>query len=219
MSIRDGCGRGTGAEEARGTASLIRNVVFDIGQVFLRLNHRPFLGLLTRSGVDASNLDALLRRVEFDDHETGRLHGAGLMERFAALATSSVAHADLHAKWVDMFELQPRMVDLAHRLSERYRVYLLSNIGDLHWAHVSREYRLHQIGHGALLSYLAGVMKPHEGIYVEAERRFALEPSQTVFIDDRAENIAAATARGWHGIVHSGYDTTVAELRALSVEC
>jgi 2-haloacid dehalogenase len=118
-----------------------------------------------------------------------------------------------------MFELQPRMVDLAHRLSDRYRVYLLSNIGDLHWAHVSREYRLHHIGHGALLSYLAGVMKPHEGIYIEAERRFALEPSRTVFIDDRAENIAAAKARGWHGIVHSGYDTTLAELRALSVEC
>jgi HAD superfamily hydrolase (TIGR01509 family) len=198
---------------------LIRNVVFDIGQVFLRLNHRPFLGLLAERGVDASNLDALLKRVSFDDHETGRLHGTALMERFAALATEPVTHADLHAKWVDMFELQPRMVDLAHRVSGRYRVYLLSNIGDLHWAHVSREYGLHQIGHGALLSYLAGVMKPHEGIYIEAERRFALEPARTVFIDDRAENIAAAKARGWHGIVHSDYDITVAELRALSVEC
>jgi HAD superfamily hydrolase (TIGR01509 family) len=97
-------------------------------------------------------------------------------------------------------------------------VYLLSNIGDLHWAHISREYRIHHIGHGALLSYLAGVMKPHEGIYVEAERRFALEPAATVFIDDRAENIVAAKARGWYGIVHSGYDTTLAELRALAVE-
>ena len=202
-----------------GTAALIRNVVFDIGQVFLRLNHQPFLRFLTEKGVDVPHLDELLTRIAFEDHETGRLDGAGLMERLAGLATEPVAHADLHAKWVDMFELQPRMVDLAHRLSERYRVYLLSNIGDLHWAHVSREYRLHQIGHGAVLSYLAGVMKPHEGIYVEAERRFALEPAQTVFIDDRAENIVAAQARGWHGIVHSGYDTTVAELRALSVEC
>ena len=198
---------------------LIRNVVFDIGQVFLRLNHQPFLGFLAAKGVDVPHLDELLTRIAFEDHETGRLHGAGLMERFVKLATEPVAHADMHAKWVDMFELQPRMVDLAHRLSERYRVYLLSNIGDLHWAHISREYRLHHIGHGAVLSYLAGVMKPHEGIYVEAERRFALEPARTVFIDDRAENIVAAKARGWHGIVHTGYDTTVGELRALSVEC
>jgi HAD superfamily hydrolase (TIGR01509 family) len=169
--------------------------------------------------VDASDLNALLERVSFNDHETGKCHGHALMERFAGLATTPVSAADLHAKWVDMFELQPRMVDLAHRLSERYRVYLLSNIGDLHWAHISREYRLHHIGHGALLSYLAGVMKPHEGIYVEAERRFALEPAATVFIDDRTENIVAARARGWHGIVHSEYETTLEGLRALAVEC
>ncbi len=118
-----------------------------------------------------------------------------------------------------MFELQPRMVNLAHRLSERYRVYLLSNVGDLHWAHLSREYRLHHIGHGVLLSYLAGVMKPNAAIYIEAERRFNLTPAQTVFIDDRAENIVAARSRGWHGIVHSGFDPTVAALRALTVNC
>ena len=200
-------------------AFLIRNVVFDIGQVFVRLNHRPFLGLLSEKGIDASNIDTLLERISFNDHETGRIDGGTMLARFAGLASTPISATELHAKWVDMFELQSRMVDLAHRLSERYRVYLLSNIGDLHWAHISREYRLHHVGHGALLSYLAGVMKPHEGIYVEAERRFALEPAATVFIDDRAENIAAARARGWHGIVHSEYETTLAGLRALAVEC
>ena len=118
-----------------------------------------------------------------------------------------------------MFELEPAMVDLAHRLSERHRVFLLSNIGDLHWAHLSREYRLHAIGHGALPSYLAGVMKPHAGIYAEAERRFALEPAATVFIDDRADNIAGARARGWRGIVHGGYHSTLTALGDLGVDC
>lgn len=198
---------------------MIRTVVFDVGQVFVHLNHQPMLQLLSSKGVAVTDLETLLQRVAFDDHETGRLDGVGLMARFASLATSPVEHAELHAKWVDMFELQPRMVDLAHRLADRYRVYLLSNVGDLHWAHVSREYRLHQIGHGAVLSYLVGFMKPHEGIYVETERRFGLQPAQTVFIDDRSENIVAARARGWHGIVHRGFDATVAELRALSVEC
>ena len=118
-----------------------------------------------------------------------------------------------------MFELEPAMVALAHRLSERYRVYLLSNIGDLHWAHLSREYALHAIGHGALPSYLAGAMKPHAHIYAEAERRFALEPAATVFVDDRADNVAAARARGWAGIVHEGLGSTLSGLRALSVSC
>jgi 2-haloacid dehalogenase len=118
-----------------------------------------------------------------------------------------------------MFELEGHMVELAHRLSERYRVFLLSNIGDLHWAHLSREFRLHALGHGVLPSYLAGVMKPHAAIYEEAERRFALEPRATAFIDDRDDNIAAARARGWQGIVHREFAGTRDALRRLEVVC
>ena len=66
-------------------------------------------------------------------------------------------------------------------------------------------------------SYLAGVMKPHADIYAEAERRFGLVPAATVFIDDRADNIEAARARGWAGIVHSGHDSTREALHALGV--
>ncbi len=198
---------------------LIRNIVFDIGWVFVRLNYRPILGHLKAHGAEVGDRDAVMERIGLADHECGRLPGRGLLERLAALARQPVSLEEMHAHWVDMFELEPAMVDLAHRLSETHRVFLLSNIGDLHWAHLSREYRLHAIGHGALPSYLAGVMKPHAGIYAEAERRFGLEPAATVFIDDRADNIAAARARGWRGIVHGGYHSTLAALRDLEVAC
>jgi FMN phosphatase YigB (HAD superfamily) len=198
---------------------LIRNVVFDIGWVFVHLNHRPFLDFLSAHGADAPDLDSVLARIALEDHECGRMNGQGLLERCAALASRPMSLEAAHASWVDMFELRPEMVQLARRLSERYRVYLLSNIGDLHWQYLAREYQLHRIGHGALPSFEAGVMKPHEGIYVEAERRFALAPAETVFIDDRTENIAAARRRGWHGIVHAGFESTVESLRRLGVEC
>jgi len=197
----------------------IRNVVFDIGWVFVRLRYQPLLELLRSRGVEADDLHSILARAALEEHESGRLHGRGLLERIAALARDPVSVDELYAHWIGMFELEPEMVELAHRLSETHRVYLLSNIGDLHWAHLAREYGLHRIGHGALPSYLAGVMKPHAGIYAEAERRFALEPAATVFIDDRADNIESARARGWHGIVHQGYPSTVAALRELAISC
>jgi len=198
---------------------LIRNVVFDIGWVFVHLNHQPFLDFLSAHGAHAPDLASVLARIALEDHECGRMDGRGLLDRCAALAPRPMSREAAHASWVDMFDLQPKMVELAQRLSERYRVYLLSNIGDLHWTHLSREYQLHRIGHGALPSFVAGVMKPHEGIYVEAERRFSLTPAETVFIDDRSENIDASRRRGWHGIVHTGYDTTVGALRGLGVAC
>jgi HAD superfamily hydrolase (TIGR01509 family) len=177
------------------------------------------LELLRARGVEADDLHSFLARASLEEHESGRLHGRGLLERIASLTREPVSVDELYGHWVNMFELEPAMVELAHRLSEAHRVYLLSNIGDLHWAHLSREYRFHRIGHGALPSYLAGVMKPHEGIYAEAERRFALEPAATVFIDDRTDNIATARGRGWQGIVHGGYQSTVDALRGLEVAC
>ncbi len=198
---------------------MIHNIVFDVGRVFVEINPRPIIEFLTAHGVEVAGIDGLCQSVMLDDHECGRLDGHGLLARMAALSQQPLALEHLQAKWVDMFELQPAMVNLAHRLAERYRVYLLSNVGDLHWAYLSREYRLHHIGHGVLPSYLAGVMKPHAGIYVEAERRFDLTPAQTVFVDDRSENVSAARARGWHGIVHSGYEPTIAALRSLKVDC
>ncbi|MDE2137788.1 MAG: HAD-IA family hydrolase [Gammaproteobacteria bacterium] len=197
----------------------IRNVVFDIGWVFVRLKYQPLLDLLRARGVETPDLHTALNAAALEEHESGRLHGSGLLERIAALGREPVPVEELYAHWIGMFELEPAMVELAHRLSESHRVYLLSNIGDLHWTHLSREYGLHRVGHGALPSYLAGVMKPHAGIYAEAERRFALEPAATVFIDDRADNIDAARRRGWHGIVHGGYASTVEALRGLGVEC
>ena len=197
----------------------MRNVVFDIGWVFVHLDSERFLQFLRAHGADARDLNSVLTRVALHEHECGRLSGLELLERFAHMARQPMDLAAAHASWVDMFELQPAMVALANGLSERYRVYLLSNIGDLHWAHLSREYGLHRIGHGALPSFLAGVMKPEAGIYAEAERRFALEPAETVFIDDRAENVQAARGRGWQAVEHTGYATTVGALRVLGVEC
>ena len=198
---------------------MIENVVFDIGWVFVRFDYQPLVDFLHAHGAQVSDLHGALEQVHLSEHETGQLHGGELLERLAGLATRAVDLAALHAQWVGMFELDAPMVDLAHRLSERYQVYLLSNIGDLHWAHLSREYRFHAIGHGALPSYLAGFMKPHAGIYAEAERRFSLTPAATVFIDDRADNIAAACERGWHGIVHRDFDSTLTALRRLQVAC
>ena len=61
-------------------------------------------------------------------------------------------------------------------------------------------------------------MKPDAAIYREAERRFALDPARTVFIDDRAENVAAAEACGWHAVHHRDAEDTFRALRSLGLD-
>ena len=195
----------------------ITSIVFDIGWVLVHLDYSRLTRFLQDHGADIGHLREVWPRVELARHETGELPGDELLTNLAGLGNRPMDGAALRACWLDMFELQVPMVSLARRLAERYRVHLLSNVGDLHWAHFSREYGLHRIGHGALPSFVAGVMKPEPRIYAEAERRFGLEPRSTVFVDDLEVNIESARPRGWHGVRHVSYAATVQALAALGV--
>jgi putative hydrolase of the HAD superfamily len=195
----------------------IKSIVFDVGGVLLHLDYSRLIKFLREHGVDVEPVREVFTRIDLTGHETGEQPGEELLARIAALGRKPMKVAALRACWVEMFELQVPMVSLARRLAERYRVHLLSNVGDLHWVHMSREYGLHRIGHGVLPSFVAGVMKPEPRIYAEAERRFALDPQSTVFVDDLAANVETARQRGWHGIQHVGFHETVQALAALGV--
>ena len=196
----------------------ISQVVFDIGQVLVKLRPAPLFALLAEHGYQPDDLERVARRIGIVEHETGRLDGAGLLANVAALAPRPPDPTRLQAAWLDMFEPDRRMIELAVRLRTTHRVFLLSNVGDLHWARLRGVWRIHELAHDALPSFEVGVMKPDEAIYREAERRFALDPARTVFIDDRAENVAAARNRGWQAIVHGDTEHTLRALRALGVD-
>jgi HAD superfamily hydrolase (TIGR01509 family) len=195
----------------------VRNVVFDIGWVLVDLDYAPLTRFLREHGADVEHLRDVAARIGLERHESGEICGDELLDNLARLGSKPMNPAALRQRWLEMFVLQVPMVALARRLAEHHQVHLLSNVGDLHWAYLSREYGLHRIGHGALPSFVAGVMKPEPRIYAEAERRFDLDPRATVFIDDLPANVESARRRGWHGIEHSDYDRTVRELARLGV--
>src|SRR5262249_35164312 len=101
------------------TPRAIRHIVFDIGWVLVRLHSRPLLGLLAAGGAEPFDRNTVMTRIGLEEHETGQLHGHGLLQRLQALAGLPVSLEEVRAKWLDMFEPEPAMIDLAHRLSER----------------------------------------------------------------------------------------------------
>jgi HAD superfamily hydrolase (TIGR01509 family) len=196
---------------------LIRDIVFDIGWVFVAIHPQPLLDFLVNHGAPPMDLNTTLERIGLGDHETGRLDGAGLMERLSALAPRAPVAA-VRQHWLQLLAPRADMLQLARQVATQHGVYLLSNIGALHWEHLVARYGVDRIGHGALPSFQAGVMKPDTAIYAQAERKFGLNPAATVFVDDRARNIEAARARGWHGIVHRNFNDTRQALLRLGEE-
>jgi len=198
-------------------AHVIRNVVFDVGGVLVHLRYRPFIEYLSEAGIDLSDLPSWLARVDLAAHERGEMTGEELLARIGALARRPLDPRDLERRWLDMFERADEMIDLATGLMDEYRVYLLSNVGELHWRHLDARYGFDSLGHGVITSFRVGVMKPSPEIYREAERRFGLEPAATVFIDDLQPNVAGAVSRGWSTVLHRDHARTRRQLEALGV--
>jgi FMN phosphatase YigB (HAD superfamily) len=196
---------------------MIRNVVFDVGGVLLNLRYEPFVRYLQVAGIDMRDLPAWLTRVDLAAHERGELTGEALLERIAGMAPQPLDMAELRVRWLDMFDRSEAMFRLAAGLMRDYRVYLLSNVGDLHWEHFNAVYGLDSLVHGALASFRVGAIKPQADIYRKAESMFGLEPAATVFIDDLPQNVAGARQCGWQAIHHGEVPATLCQLHGLGV--
>ena len=196
---------------------MIRNVVFDIGGVLLRLRYQPFIEYLAGAGIDMTDLPRWLERVDLAAHERGEIGGEELLGRIAAMARRPLDPAELRGRWLDMFDQAQEMFELARGLRDEYRVLLLSNIGDLHWGHLNERFGFEELAHGVVASFRVGAIKPSVAIYRETERMFGLEPAATVFIDDLPPNVLGARACGWQAIHHRNPAETRRQLRALGV--
>jgi len=201
--------------EARVTQ--IDSVVFDIGRVLVRLDFTRILDYFSRHGLDPGSMDGLLGQIELAAYERGEFDGDELLRRIARLGDGRMTVQELHREWLGMFIPDEEMLALARGIAAHRRVYLLSNIGDLHWEFLRREIEVESIGHGALPSFRAGASKPDPAIYRHAEKLFGLDPARTVFVDDLVANVDTARQRGWHTIHHLDYPSTLQDLRGLGV--
>jgi len=203
----------------RGSSRVVQidNVVFDIGRVLVQLEFSRFLRFLAEHGADTDSIELMLERIDLTGYERGAFDGEELLRRVASLGRDGMPLDVLREQWLGMFVPEHSMIDLARNLAQTRRVYLLSNIGDLHWEFLDREIGVSGIGHGALPSFRAGSCKPDPAIYRKAEELFGLEPARTVFIDDLMPNLDAARQRGWHVIHHLEPATTFGDLRLLGV--
>jgi len=195
----------------------IDTVIFDVGRVLVDLDFQPLLGCMARSAQQYT-MNEVIAAIDLHAHERGEIDGTELIDRLHGL-TPLVERAEVHRGWLNMFAPVKPMFGLMNDLKARYRIHLLSNVGDLHWAHLNEQYDLCAQAHDAIPSFRAGVMKPDEKIYQLAEAQFDLTPARTVFIDDLEPNVIAARQRGWHSIQHQTPQQTIQLLREMGVEC
>jgi 2-haloacid dehalogenase len=192
-------------------------VVVDVGHVLVGVDARALLALLEEHGARFESLDALCSAVDLDAHEAGAVDGGAFLARLASRLGRPMDPRVLLREWNAIYFAHAPMLELARRLRGAYRLFLLSNMGELHWTHLEAAFGIRSLAHDALASWEARTLKPDPAIYALAERRFGLEPARTVFVDDRPDNCGAARARGWHAVRHRTAADTAAALAALGL--
>lgn len=76
-----------------------------------------------------------------------------------------------------------------------YRLFVLSNMSKEYIAYL-REKPVYKHFEGEIISCETGLIKPEKAIYATLLERYSLDPEQTMFIDDRKENVEVAALLG-----------------------
>lgn len=187
---------------------MIRNIVFDMGNVVIRFDPSFFLDRAGITDPDDRRLvmNELFRSVEWARMDAGSLTEETaeplIMERIPDRLKDTVR--TLLYSWAYPRDMIPGMEDLIRRLKDAgYGIYLLSNASVAQHEYWPR-FSVSKLFDGKLISCDVKVVKPCHKIYELFTEKFSLIPEECIFIDDAPANVAGAIACGWHGIVFHG---------------
>ena len=200
---------------------MIKNILFDMGQVLIRFDRDYFMERLGVSEEDR----ALLMREVYLSVEWVQMDRGTLCEEEAFRKIAPRLPQRLHEtamKLICMWDRPILEVDGMYELAEElkalgYGIYLLSNASlrqHEYWPRIEAS----RFFDGTLISSDEGVIKPQPEIYRLILERFGLKADETVFLDDTLVNIEAAEKLGIHGIWFKGKEQAECELRKLGVE-
>ncbi len=195
----------------------ISAVVFDVGRVLIQWDLRTLFAKLID---DAEELEWFVTHVVTEQwhhqHDEGRPLAEMVPERIAEFPD----YADHIRAYATRFnETVPGPVDGTHDIVHRLHavglpIFGLTNFGHEFWGMFRPTEPIFDVFEDIVVSGTERVAKPETGIYAVAEKRFGFPPEQLIFIDDKAENVAAAIARGWYGHVFTDAEALQADLIA-----
>src|SRR2546430_1064855 len=111
--------------------------------------------------------------------------------------------------FADIFTMIEPMVKLNAELRRRgVPTYIFSNTNELAINHIRSCFPFFSQFNDYILSYEHGAMKPDARLYEVVERQTGLRGTDLLYLDDRAENVAAGAARGWRAFVHHTAEQT-----------
>jgi 2-haloacid dehalogenase len=182
---------------------MIKNVIFDIGAVLVDWNPRYYYRTVIK---DEARIEKFLTEVAtFEFNHTLDL-GRPWEEARAELMARAPEYEDMiddyWHQWLHMFSGPiHETVDILMDIKRRgYPLYALSNWNDVKFPIAQKEFPFLGLFDGRIVSGEVKIAKPDPRIYQLLLDTYKLNPRESLFIDDRLDNVEAARALGIEAI-------------------
>lgn len=181
---------------------MIKNIIFDIGNVILNFNIDRVLNEFS----DSKDEQEFIKKniIESPEWLGNALIDTGYLTRDDAIkiVQDRTNHSndkliiDFWKNYNKFAKIDERVLNLIKKLkNNNYRIYLLSNINPYTHELVKKS-GLFEIVDGYVLSYKEHMIKPYKSIYNTLLKRYNLKPEESVFIDDNDKNIITGNLLG-----------------------
>ena len=203
---------------------MITSIVFDLGGVLYDIDPLRSQRALAALGVQFSDAqwrgDVSTSLVH--QFECGELSVEAFIAALLAEARPGVTMQTMReAACALLVGFQAERIAYLQRLRGQVKLYLLSNTNALHIEQVERELReqfgvagLSALFDATFLSYELGLRKPNGAIFHAVSHAIQEDPARCLFVDDLANNTAAAAEAGFQ-VLHKPVEHELCEVLPL----
>lgn len=204
---------------------MIKNIIFDIGNVILQFDIKEVIPNFTKKESEKQFIiNNIINSPEWLQYS---LIDTGFISREQAIEivedrTNHINDELIEKFWYrynDYSCINDNVIDIIKELKEKdYKIYLLSNINSHTYNHI-KDNKLFNLVDGYVFSYIEHQVKPYVGIYNTLLERYKLIPQECLFIDDNIKNIKTANELGIQGkkVIPDNFESVVQTLKEYNI--
>ncbi len=197
--------------------NLIQALIFDIGQVIVRVHFERAVEALARNaGIFPTRVrETMEGNARLRDFQEGRITELAWYKWLSAELGLSLDFEGFCDVWNSALDNEPILgEDLFACLAAGYRLVLLSNTDPIHAAHLEAYFAFPRHFPARVYSFAVGLSKPSPAIYRHAIAQAGVEPHSILYVDDSPEYVEAGRRAGIEAHRFENSLALLAELRA-----
>ena len=179
------------------------NLIFDIGNVICEWDPDKLVKQIFSDPVQQREaLESIFEHSDWLELDKGTISLEAAISNAVARCSSSPAQIEtLFTSTPTSLLPIPTMVETIQELSSRgFSLYILSNMQRHSWEYLTAKHSFWTLFSGIVVSFEVNLIKPDPEIFRYITGKYDLVPADTLFLDDRIDNINAASAFGLNTI-------------------